>query len=462
MLTAVPPLNPQAAQAASKTLARKHPELANLDGSLKPIDPNAPNAGALRQEWTQAYVAEGGKAQVVHPPQRPAQVQQAQKAARALPLNPPGSPALHCPAVAAPGSSAQLRAASPAPPLASAKRPCPPAGQTCGTLKTTMKCSHKRAPSGGLLEVVPTAAGDTISLTCSPPACGKPPSWPVSGDEPQRLSGTAPSFSARSWLVQSAAGAHWAADANPRTYRVHAATECGARSSECTVRCYPSDKFSLTINGKAWVEMKSKIKYLQEVIIGAFLPNFECVYLEGKLDISAGWEEDGDSHLAYYGWKVAGSFDPLLGFKGRFPFGPLAAIPQWFKKYGDAYLFVEFSGGIGCVADWGRTGPKKVSGSFKATGKIGGKIGGSMFFARKTVLVMEVAGSSGVTVEAEPRLFAVEVPECQFKGKWDGLKVEITIIAARGIIEFKREFKVCDEREFLDATYVLDVKAKKA
>lgn len=455
MLTAVPPINPKAAKAATQSVAAKNPELVNPDGSIKPIDPASPQGAAARKQWMQNYVAHGGKARITHPPHRAAQVKKAQTAAGKLPDKPPAAAVEACPVVVTGGGAgrrAELRAAPAPPPVAKASDPCKPGEMTCQALQPQLQCSHhggRRPSAANLLEVVPAESGDTINLACKASGCGKPPVWSISGHTSSEKTGTSTSFNAERWLIRAIMGAHWAATATPKTYRVHAATECGAQTAAYTVRAFPSDKFSISINGKEWAQMKSKLDYALDVVLGAYLvdPSFE--FLVGKLEVSAGWEEDKGSHLAFYAWKATVSFDPLIGGKVRIPFGPLAAIPQWLKKFGDAYFFVEFSGGVGIVGEWGRTGPSELSGSVKATGKISGKIGGSMFFVSKSVIVMEVAGASGITFEAEPDMNSYDYPACVVGGEWDGLKAEVTVVTVRGIVEFKREFQVCDKRELM-------------
>lgn len=441
MLTAVPPINPKAARAATQSVMLKHPELVNPDGSMKPIDASTARGAAVRQEWVQSYAANGGKAQVTHPPQRQAQVKKARTAANNLPAKPPSAAMAHCPQPAA-------RPAPVPPPGAKPTHPCQPGNKVCKAVQAQMHCSHGRKPSSGnLLEVVGAEAGDTISLSCGASTCGKPPVWSITGYMQSEKHGAKASFNAERWLLRAT---QWGASTTPKTYRVNASTECGAQSAAYTIRSFPGDKFSVSVNGKEWAQLKSKVDYALDVVLGAYLVNPSFEFLVGKVDVSAGWEEDGDSHLAFYAWKVTASFDPLLGGKVRVPFGPLASIPQWLKKYGDAYFFVEFSGGVGISGDWGRTGPKEISGNLKAFGKIGGKIGGSMFFVGKSVITMEVAGSSGITFEAAPDLDNYDKPACTLEGKWEGLKAEVTVVAVRGIVEYKREFNVCDPRPIMD------------
>ncbi len=73
-----------------------------------------------------------------------------------------------------------------------------------------------------------------------------------------------------------------------------------------------------------------------------------------------------------------------------------------------------------------------------------------MFMVSKTVISMEVAGSSGISIEATPDYNGYENPAIVVEGKWDGLKAEVTLIAARGIVEVKREFAVCDAKTIID------------
>jgi hypothetical protein len=461
MRRATQPLNPQASTAANRELLEKHPDLAGPDGKVRPLDPKDPRASKLRTEWMDSYAAHGGQVETVHPEERPQQAQQAQAAARQAPTHPPALPTVQCPgggSGAAGGrggagsGSGSANTTGKSPPASKARKTCPN-GKTCSALALKLNCSHDgRAASTAdhLLEVVPAEAGDVIKLSAQGAACGEPPTWTVSGVLSRQEKAQATSFRAQRWLMRAALSTTWAGSVVPQTFRVSAATRCGFETASHTVRAFPGDKFTLSINGKEWATMKSRIDYAVETFLAAYLKDPKFEFLVGKGEISAGWEEDGNSHLAFYAWKVSLGFDPLFGAKVRIPFGPLAAIPNWIKKYGDAYFFVEFGGGISLTGEWGRTGPKKLSGSLKATGKVGGKIGGSMFMVSKTVISMEVAGSSGVSIEATPDYSGYENPAIVVEGKWDGLKAEVTLIAARGIVEVKREFAVCDAKTIID------------
>ena len=455
MRRATPPFDSEAAAAANRDLAAKHPELVGPDGKLKPISPSDPKAASLRKEWIDNYAEHGGQLTTDHPPDRSQQIHKARKEAQVQPATPPvqaQTPCLH----QAGGQSAAPGAKSPppSPPPAVAK-----AGSSCGDglvceiLEAKLACSHDgRTPclTSHLLEVVPSESGDTISLKCSKTACGKPQVWTISGVTQSTKTGSSTDFRAERWFLRATLGLDWVASAIPQVYRVHAKTSCGLQTASYTIQAYPSDKFSVSVNGKEWSDIKSRIDYAIDVVLGAYLKNPQVEFLVGKGEVSAAWEEEPKSHLVFYGWKASVGFDPLIGAKIRIPFGPLAAIPQWLKKYGDAYFFVEFSGGISLTGEWGRTGPKEMSGTVKAAGKITGKIGGSMFLVGDSVITMEVAGASGITFESAPDLDSYDKPALTIEGKWDGIKAEITIIAARGIVEFKHEFNVCDSQTIVE------------
>lgn len=459
MRRAKQPMNPKATAAANRELVDKHPELAGPDGRVKPIDPNDPSTGSLRREWMDSYTAHGGEVETVHPPQRPQQVQQARQAAQSAGPVAPASPRAECPGDGGGDTRAgravgagQGHAAGKTPAASPASKGCP-GGKSCQALKLQLSCSHdgrRASDAAHLLEVVPAEAGDVIKLGSGSTSCGDTPTWAVSGVLNHREKAAQTHFRAERWLMRAALSLHWAGSVVPQTFRVSAATRCGYETPEYTVRTFPSDKFTLSINGKEWLEMKSRADHFLDTYLSAYLKDPKFEFLVGKGEISAGWEEDSQSHLAFYAWKASLGFDPFFGAKARIPFGPLATIPNWIKKYGDAYFFVEFSGGVSLTGEWGRTGPHKVSGTLKAAGKIGGKIGGSMFMVSKTVISMEVAGSSGITFEASPDLKMAESPALMLEGKWEGLKAEVTIIAARGIVELKREFLACDPVTIMD------------
>ncbi|MFN0185355.1 MAG: hypothetical protein ACKVQR_16200, partial [Aquabacterium sp.] len=319
-----------------------------------------------------------------------------------------------------------------------------------------------------MLEVVASNAGANLTLSSVGSVCGRSPAWSVaSGAFTEEKPGANAAFRADGWTVGTlpkqlvAAGMSppmppagpsvWAGNATPIQYEFSVGTPCGYRSDFHYLRVYPNDKFSVTFNATDWAEGPARhIKYAQEVVLKAFLKDVDFDGPSGKITISAGWEEDKDTHLAFYAWNVSVGFDPLFGGHCRVPFGPSAVIPQWLKSYGDAYLFVEFNGGIGITGECSRKGQSKVTSGIKATGALSGKIGGSVFLATPDVVGMEVAGSTGITFEVAGDDTSFESPAITLEGKWDGLKANVTVVLWYGVVEFKREATFCDEQVFLE------------
>lgn len=322
-------------------------------------------------------------------------------------------------------------------------------GLTCAAVKASVSCSHdarQADASTRLLEVAPSESGDRISMQGPQrTTCGTPMKWSVSGFSHHEKQGQNASFLAERWIDRAILGTTWLNHVTPRDFHVQGRTECGQHSANYTIRCYPSDKYAISFNATEWAKMGSTRDYIEDVL-SAYLKEFKFDFA-GKGEISAVWQEDKNSHKAFYSWKASVGFDPLIGSKLRIPFGPTTTVPQFIKKYGDAYFFVEFSGGVSLIGEWGRLNIGKVSGNVKGTGYLRGKIGGSLFLMSKSVVSLEVAGSSGIAFEAQPDMASYDHPAVVGQFKWEGIKANVTIAVWKGVVEINREFLVCDEKD---------------
>lgn len=323
----------------------------------------------------------------------------------------------------------------------------------CKLEEAEVECSHEvgghaRKPKNGVLEVVPAESGDKISLKGDwDGGCGKHPVWTVTGFLTSTEKKAKTSFRAMPWFVGSPTATmmlRWLSGVAPKTYSVQASSCEG--SKQYTIKSYPSDKLTVTVEGEKWEALQSKLDWFIDHVLGKFLKNPHFEILKGSAEATAQWVEWKD-HTAYYKWEASVGFNPLIGAKIRIPFGPTAAIPQWMKDmiHCEAGFFVEFAGGINVNGKWARETPAKAKMSAEAEGYVYGKVGAELKLVSKKLLSVEVAGQSGFGMSAAPD-FTVEKPTLLIELKWEGLKGLVTASAAWGWIEIEHEFNLIDEQ----------------
>lgn len=323
----------------------------------------------------------------------------------------------------------------------------------CKLEHADIECSHEsggrpRKPKNGVLEVVPPEAGDTIKLEGDwDGGCANHPSWTITGFWTGTEKKPKASFKARPWFVGSPTGTmmlRWLSGVAPKTYTV-TASGCDG-NKHFTVKSYPADKLTVTIDGEKWEALQSKLDWFIHHVIGRVLKEPKFDILKGKASVSAQWTEWKD-HTAYYKWDAAVGFNPLIGGKIRVPFGPFAAIPQWMKDLAcsEAGFFVEFGGGINVNGHWARATPEKAKMYADANGYVYGKIGAELKLMSKKVMAVEVAGKSGFGMNAAPD-YKEDKPTLLIELKWEGVKGLVTATAAWGWIEIEHEFNIVDEQ----------------
>ena len=313
--------------------------------------------------------------------------------------------------------------------------------QVCELLDATIQCQHGRKPSrDGVLEVVPATIGEQVSLSATTRGgCGKHPEWRIEGILTSKQTGAKASFRALSWDYGRPV---WLEAISPQTYRISVSC-CQGPTRSFEVRAFPSDKISYTVNGKSWPTIKNQVDFVVDNILGMYLKKPKFEYLEGQAAISALWNEHTD-HRAFYKYEGSLGFNPLLGGKFRIPFGPLSTIPQWLKKYGDAYFYVEFSGGIEVNGYWGRQAPDRHGARLDGAGYIRGEIGASLFLIDPDAISAEAAGKTGIALTARNDDQASR-PTALLELTWEGIKGRITIEMCWGFVEFEREFNIVEE-----------------
>ena len=78
-----------------------------------------------------------------------------------------------------------------------------------------------------------------------------------------------------------------------------------------------------------------------------------------------------------------------------------------------------------------------------ASGYINGKLGASLFLMDPKVVKAEVAGGTGIKLDAKADDKA-EKPTVLAQISWEGIKGEMTVECLWGIVEFQREFQIVD------------------
>lgn len=330
----------------------------------------------------------------------------------------------------------------PTPPAIQGKPPGPPckgAAVVCALRDPKVACGHGRsAGPNGLLELAPREIGDRVTLAVAVAGCAKAPRWDLSGAETRTLPGSRVSFSAAPWRFGPR---RWISTVTPKRYRAVASTTCGGKSRTFDVSVYPSDTVSVSLSKETCKSLVRKLKGVLKVL-QAWLPRVEFDLLMGGGEITAGWQEDEHSHLAFYGYEGLVGFNPLVGGALEIPFGPTASIPKWVKKYGDFYLFVRFKGGLNVNGKFARQGPRRYVGGLNGTGYIRGAIGAKIFLMNEKTVKVDVSGGTGIAGKAEA-LFG-DPPEASIALEWEGLSADITIEFAHGYVEINRHFTVVE------------------
>ncbi len=329
---------------------------------------------------------------------------------------------------------------SPATPIAGRTGPAPKKAAQPGKLTgIQLTCQHgKRASLDGEIQVVPARTGDEVTLTAeSTGRLREEVQWTVTGGHATRLKGKDVRF-----RVPAVPGAGaWLAGAKGVGFDVEAC--CEDTTLNGRIVAYPSDKLSITLTSARLPSAKEKLDYVLNKVLAQYVKDVRFKYLEGKGSIEGRWTEHTDA-TAFYKYEAVLKFAPLIGVSGRFPFGPLAAIPNWFKEYGDAYMYVQLSGGVDVEGSWGRATPAKHEADVKAKGYVAGAIGASLFLFDKRAVNVDVNGSTALKFEGRGEADEEVGPMIVAELAWDGIRGHMTVEMAWGVVEFEREFNVVD------------------
>ncbi|MBW2454687.1 MAG: hypothetical protein JRI68_09255, partial [Deltaproteobacteria bacterium] len=314
----------------------------------------------------------------------------------------------------------------------------------CKYVTSNISCQHNgRTPNAeGVLEVAPDLlTGDTIKLNAEyEGGCGRHPLWSISGYWTSKEQTAQASFNARAWQVGGVN--QWISAVSPKTYRVRASS-CDGSSPTYIVKSYPSDRVRWAINTGEWNPLKraadAVVKFLRN-----WLPEFKF-RMKGRLALDAQWKEWTD-HRCFYSIDAHLDADPLIGVAGRIPFGPLAALPAFVKKFGDVYLFIEFWGQINLRGHWARTSPDDKNIFLEGMGQIGAKVGASLHVVHKKVVQVEADGRTYFNSTVKPD-YKAEKPKAVVDLVWKGLRLVLTVKIWNGMIERRHDLMLIEEKQ---------------
>ena len=281
----------------------------------------------------------------------------------------------------------------------------------CGITVNSLhvNCQHDgRQPKDGLLDVVPSMGGDTITAQCGIiGSCGPHPTWEIGGYWTSEKHGSNISFNARDFEglpKESLRLPVWLGNVSPHEYTVDVSS-CSGPEYSFQINAYPNDaqeaKFSADLYEETLKEFRDGVKELLETLVDK--PVFD--FLKGGGSYSLQWKEDPSSNRAFYSWQLSAGFNPFLALGARFPLGPQAALPAEIRQYLNAGFFLEVKGEIAFSLEGGQLNPPwSDKGHFDAKGEanLTLTVGGSVFLGEDqedSVLWVEVAIQSGIGLE---------------------------------------------------------------
>jgi hypothetical protein len=298
----------------------------------------------------------------------------------------------------------------------------------------TVTCQHGRKAANGLLEVVAAVSGDTIQcISKIIGTCGRHPDWEIDGPQSLKKIGTTESFSART--VSSLPPAAlvlpvWTGDISPQVYNVNV-TACRGPSYAFEIRAYPLDAQSTSINLNAYQTVMEELEDAVKSMLGLLVDEnkLDIEFLKGTGSCSLQWQEDEGSNLAYYQWKLALGFTPLIGLSCRLPIGP-SAVPAALGAIGNAGFFLDVGGELNVQAEGGQLAPPgEDAGHFDVSADCSFEIavGGSAYIGAESnpIISVEVAIMSGLEAELTGVL-EDHKPKIDAEVSFEGLKGKVT------------------------------------
>jgi hypothetical protein len=282
--------------------------------------------------------------------------------------------------------------------------------------------------------VVAARSGDTLQcISKIIGTCGSHPDWEVDGPQSSKKIGTTDSFNARSVSAlptTALALPVWTGNLSPQVYNVNVSA-CGGPSYAFEIRSYPLDAQSASIDLNAYQSSIEELEDAVKSMLGLLVDEskLDIKFLEGSGSYSLQWQEDEESNLAYYEWKLGLGFTPLIGLSGRLPIGP-SALPAALGALGNAGFFLELSGDLNVQAEGGQLAPpNKDAGHFDVSADCSVEIavGGSAYLGAESnpLISVEVAILSGLEAELTG-LREEQQPKIEAEVSFKGLEGKVT------------------------------------
>ncbi|MFV3074856.1 hypothetical protein [Niveispirillum fermenti] len=434
MRVATKPFKASAVAAANAETARKYKPTPN---------PGDPEYGAFQQDWMDRYVAEGGGYTTPTAEARQERVRQD----RAVAEQNAGTRGTMAACPVGPQLSAHPSAP---PPVADDK--CP-----CKLSSFDVRCGHGRAARDNLLMVVAdSVAGDKVSVAALAAGdCGDRFRLRVDGtDIDRREPGTA-EFKIR---APAAAGIlpHRLHKVSP-TIRMVSVQTCGGVGRTVKVAAYPSGQVKFSVDLQNLLDRLKKLSkglpvgeaFKVRTFRGRREKNWKI--REGKeISLTAQWEEDEGSHLAYCSLKMTGSLAPFLGTDASYR---ILAIPTppLINKYLKAGFFLNIALGVDIEANgirtyWphnGRYESKSISIRVIGSGSVEPAI--ELLVLSKDILRASFSGISSIEVNGGVYALDGENPKIKTNFVFSPLRINVEFKMAWGLINYEREWNIFNE-----------------
>ncbi len=299
---------------------------------------------------------------------------------------------------------------------------------------------RKASRSERLLQIVTQSSevirGEAMFPTGVTPPAGKP-EWMITGPGQNSTQiGKSVSFSA-SRGNPIAPDQLILVDITPTEYTITCDGEVAAR-----VVAFDGTRKRIRFNFQKAEDIKKSIERALNLVLGGVESKSE--FLKGRGEFINEWKECSDWR-AGWSFRASGTYDPLIGYKGRVNFGPSTVIPGFIRKWVAAGFFVEFGGGIFTRVSIEKQPCMDIFGSGTVGGKINLAVGGEAIAADLASFV--VKGATEVEVNAEVFVNEKGISFEGVKGFWKGIFVDVSIKMLWGWVEVERRWDVIEGQE---------------
>lgn len=439
------PLNKAAVTAANAAIAPAHPV---------PPKPGEPGYTAFCKAWMDAYVAAGGAYEAPDDTERAKRrIEEARKAGAEAGQRGTVAP---CP---------ETKSTEPPPPPPAKPNPdCP-----CQLTAVTVTCSHGRTAKDNLLMVVPGSVGGD-DITVIPQAGGDCETrLTISGGGKQTKGIQPHQFTAYDPSALATVYKLWAV---APTVNLVTANACAVQLETVRVEAYPHVAISLVLQDKskiiekimnAFQKLPTKDKKKESTNDNDKGPapikeigkkeSWEKKKFGLSLSLSAGWEEDKATNLAYCHYALTGGVDPLFGVEGEFlVYG--VPIPPKISKFIKAgiYLYIYATSSLNADCSWDYWPHEKYWKWSKCELALSGegsiKLAAELLVATKDVVAVSAGGQSAISLKGWGEKANGSSPTLNFNATFDPLTVSLVLRFAWGLVEYEKSWKLFETIEY--------------